>query len=333
MEPIPGGGGPSPPRPSDRRVPAPDIEVTPFDGALPLSRGAPERALRRKDHYRRRARVTDCETLTSTGTVLISLRVVDDEPFDAVPGYFVGIRADLGGLGVRRSPYCLSSPPNDERTFRLLVRRVPDGPVSVFLADLAAGDVIEFRGPSGRSMVPKAPDHELVLLATGVGIGPLLALLGHILPAGFDRSVRLYWGLRQVEDVCLVDELERLGRSFPNFGYAISLSQPPAGWRGLRGRLTESVPPLLRTLGGKQYYLVGNGAMIEEVAAVLSDLGVDTRCVHQEAYFNVKYRPDPHALADIRRRFVASDLFSPYAHQEAGGFLPERPVSRGRPAE
>lgn len=333
MEPIPGGGGPSSPRPSGRRVPAPDIEVTPFEGALPLSRGAPERALRRRDHYRRRARVTGHETLTSTGTVLISFRVIDDEPFDAVPGYFVGIRADLGSLGVRKSPYCISSPPNDERTFRLLIRRVPDGPVSLFLADLTVGDVIDFRGPSGRSMAPKVPDDELVLLATGVGIGPFLALLGDILPSGFDRDVRLYWGLRRVEDVCLLDELEQLGRRHHNFGYAVSLSQPPDGWAGLRGRLTESVPPRLATLGGKQYYLVGNGAMIEEVAAVLSDLGVDTRCVYQEAYFNVKYRPDQRSLADIRRRFVASDLFSPYEHQEAGGFLPERPVSGGRHVE
>ena len=32
-------------------------------------------------------------------------------------------------------------------------------------------------------------------------------------------------------------------------------------------------PPLIETLGGKHYYLVGNGAMIEEMSEALSDLG------------------------------------------------------------
>lgn len=330
MEPIAGGAGPSTPSPADRRQrQEPDIEVTPFDGPLPLSRGAPERKLQRRDHYRRRAQVIERETLTTTGTVRISFQVIDDEPFDAVPGHFVGIKADLGSLGVRRSPYCISSPPNAERRFRLLIRLVPDGPLSLFLGDLEVGDVIDFRGPSGRSMVAKTVDAELVLLATGVGIGPFLSLLGHILPAGFDRRVHLFWGLRQIEDICLLDDLGQLARSHGNLSYEISLSKPPHDWSGLRGRLTDTVPPRLQTLGGKKFYLVGNGAMIEEMAAVLSDLGVDSQCIYPEAYFNVKYRPDQRALEEIRRRFVASDLFSPYQHQRAGGFLPERPVSRG----
>jgi ferredoxin-NADP reductase len=79
-----------------------------------------------------------------------------------------------------------------------------------------------------------------------------------------------------------------------------------------------------------QFYLVGNGAMIEEMATVLSDLGVDRRNVYQEAYFNSRYRPDASILAEIRNRFVANDLFSPYSHLEAGLFMPEAPLTRAR---
>ena len=305
-----------------------DIDIVAPGGAL--SRGARERKLERVDRYDRRAEVTAYERLTSTGTVSVSFRVVDDKPFDFDPGYFIGIRARVEAHGVCKSPYCISSPPNEDRTFRLLIRLVPEGPLSYYLGGLDVGDIISFRGPSGRSLIPKEEGTELVLLATGVGIGPFLSLLRHLTTTGSDRPVRLYWGLRLVDDVCLTDELEEIARERAGFGYQISLSQPPPDWTGLRGRLTETVPSLLETLDNKHYYLVGNGAMTEEMATALSDYGVDEKRIHQEVYFNVKHRPDPQVLNDIRRRFVASDLFSPYAHQKAGLFMPETPVFQRR---
>jgi len=261
--------------------------------------------------------------------VALDFRVIDDQPFTFKPGHFVGIKAEVDGIGLRRSPYCLASPPNDERRFRLLVREVVEAPMSYHLTGLGTGDVINFRGPSGRSMIPRSEgDDELIYLATGVGIGPLLALIDHFQTLGIERRITLFWGLRLAADICLLDDLDALTRRYPTFSYRISLSQAPADWDGLRGRLTESVPPLLGTLGGKRFYLVGNGAMINELTHVLSDLGVDRTLVHEEIYFNVRHRPDPQTLEDIRSRFVATDLFSPHSHQEAGLLYPENPISR-----
>ena len=331
MEQAPVPPRPQPP-PGRPYLPPPDIRVVPPTATLPLTRSARERRLERSDRYDRRARLTHFEALTATGTVRLTFEVVDEHPFGFRPGYFVGIRTEVPDVGLRRSPYCIVSPPDGGRTFQLLVRLVAEGPVSCYLADLSAGDEISFRGPSGRSMFPRDDASELVMLATGVGIGPLLGLSQHLLPQeDFRRPIRLYWGLRLADDICLTDELDALAARHPNFSYQISLSQPPARWNGLRGRLTESVPPLLPRLGGVQYYLVGNGAMIEEMYSALSDVGVDQVLIHTETYFNVRHRPDPQVLAAIRERFVASDLFTPHAHQEAGGFLPERSVLERSP--
>jgi ferredoxin-NADP reductase len=301
-----------------------DIDILPPEGPIPLSRLAPERRLRRVDRYDRRAVVTAYETLTPTGTVRITFRVTDDQPFEFQPGQFIGIQADVPGFGLRRSPYCIISPPNAERTFQLLVRLVPEGPLSYYLGSLQVGGTIAFRGPSGRSMMPKGGDEDLILLATGVGVGPFLSLVEELGRQDFQRHVLLVWGLRVAEDVCLIGELDELARRYPFFRYEISLSQPTEAWTGLRGRVTESVPPLLPTLSAKRYYLVGNGAMIEEMATVLSDLGVDRQFIYEEVYFNVRYRVDAAVLAAIRSRFGPSDLFSPYAHREAGLFVLER---------
>ena len=307
-----------------------DIDVAIPRHAFPVSRGARERRLERSDRYDRRAVVTGHETLTPTGTVRISFRVVDEQSFPSVPGYFIGIRADVPGAGLRRTPYCLTTPSEEERGFRLLVRLVPEGPLSRYLAALDVGDEINFRGPSGRCMIPKEDDAELILLATGVGLSPLVFLVRELRAKSYPHPVHLFWGLRLVEDICLLDELDELVRTYPGFSYDISLSQPPPGWTGLRGRITESVPPLLGGLAGKRYYLVGNGAMIEEMATALSDLGVDKTFIYEEAFFNGRHKADPAAVAAIRDRFVACDLFSPHKHQEAGLFHLDRPLQRRR---
>ncbi|HWC12631.1 MAG TPA: FAD-dependent oxidoreductase [Acidimicrobiales bacterium] len=304
-----------------------DIEVSPPEGRYALSRGDPKRKIVRVDRYDRRAEVMAYETLTSTGTVRITLRVVDDHPLTYNPGQFIGIRLNVPGMGWRKTPYCLLSPPNDEKTFQLLVRLVPDGPLSIYLASLEPGDSIAFRGPTGRSMMPKQEYDELVLMATGVGVGPFVFFLKRLAAEGSEVPVRLFWGLRLAEDICLLDELDELARANPWFTYHVTLSSPPPGWTGMRGRITESVPALIPTLANKRFYLVGNGAMIEEISTVLSDLGVDRSFIYEEAFFNGKFKADPAVLAEIRDRFVAADLFSPYRDQEHGLLHLEKPIA------
>lgn len=301
----------------------------------PRSRADPlgeslERRWHTVSRYPRRARVTAVDHLTPTGTVHLRFEVVDDEPFAFEPGQFVGIQARFEPWGYRRSPYCIYSPPNDERTFELLVRVVADGPLSQYLASRQEGDMVAFRGPTGRSMLPSGTEREIVLLATGVGIAPFMSLARHLLAAGSRQPIRLYWGLRLVEDICCTDDLDDLAASHPSFRYAITLSQPGPRWTGLRGRLTESFPPLLDSLD-KHFYLCGNGAMTEELAAVLNELGVARDDLYEEPYFNRRHDPDPRVLDSIRRRFAFRDLVSPVVDPDKPLFPLDAPLAAGPP--
>ncbi len=282
--------------------------------------GAAEGRWFTESRYRRRAKVTAVTPLTTTGTVRVSLEVVDGHPFRFDPGQFVGIEAQFKGLGYRRSPYCILSAPSGEPVFDLLVRVVPQGPLSGRLASLRPGDEVAFRGPTGRSMVPPDDDRALVLLATGTGVAPFYSLARHLLESGYSAPITLWWGLRLAEDICLTEELDDLATKYENFTYAVSLSHPDSTWTGLRGRLTESVPPLIPALGGTRFYLAGNGAMLEEMAFSLSDLGVDQRYIYKEPFFNGTHEPDPDVVADIRERFVATDLYSPFTNRRGSTF-------------
>lgn len=284
-----------------------------------------------KPRYRRRARVTAVTPLTTTGTVRVAFEVIDDTPFDYLPGQFVGIEHLFEGSGYRRSPYCILSSPTGERAFELLVRVVAAGPLSVYLGQARVGDEVAFRGPTGRSMVPRPDDDQaLELFATGTGVSPFHSLARYLAAQGSTLPLRLWWGLRSEDDVCLTDELDRLAAASPNFRYAISLSRPSPEWTGLRGRITESAPPGLETLGDRHFYLVGNGAMLAEMALALSDVGVNEKFIYREPYFDASHDPDPATVAAIRERFVAADVRSSYAKAGAGPFDAGRILAAGR---
>jgi ferredoxin-NADP reductase len=262
----------------------------------------------RASRHDRVAEVVAVDRLTATGTVRITYRVADDRPFVHLPGYWVGVEESIPGVGIRHSPYCILTPPGTDRRFDVLLRVFPEGPLAQHLASMRAGEQVHFRGPSGRSMIPREMDTDLVLMATGVGISPLLCLSQYLTAQGDHRRIWLYWGLRLTDDICLIDELDELAARNPDFEYAISLSQPPAGWPQLRGRVTESVPPLLDKLGGIRFCLSGNGAMVEEMESALGSLGVDRTFIHGERFFNVRHQPDPATMDAILNRFVANDL-------------------------
>lgn len=285
----------------------------------------------RESRFKRRAEVVEVDRLTITGTVRIRARVTDNGPFDFLPGQFVAIQEDVPSAGRQHSPYCIFTPPAAGRDFEMLIRVFPEGPLAHYLASTGPGTPLHFRGPSGQSMVPKEHGWDLVLLATGVGVSPYHSLLLHLLRGGDRRRIRMYWGLRLAEDICLTHDLEALAAAYPNFTYAISLSEPPPEWTGLRGRVTESVPPLLERLGNTLFYLSGNGAMCEEMETALSGMGVDRFFIHQERFFNVRHRPDPATIEAIVARFVAHDLFSPLAEQQAPLLFPMDRDVHGRP--
>ncbi|CAG4901376.1 2Fe-2S iron-sulfur cluster-binding protein [Paraburkholderia saeva] len=81
--------------------------------------------------------------------------------------------------------YTLSVAPSDG-LHRISVKR--EGRVSSYLHDaLAVGDVIETRSPAGSFTIDAAERRPAVLLAAGVGITPMLAMLRHIVYEGFRK--------------------------------------------------------------------------------------------------------------------------------------------------
>jgi NAD(P)H-flavin reductase len=233
----------------------------------------------------------------------ITLEAADALPACYEPGHVIGLSLEVDHGHLRRA-YTVSRPEPRRRRFSILYRIVSHGRMSPRLAALQRGATVFFRGrfhtPIQQEIHSKA--ERIVLMATGVGIGPIFGYAEKALAEGETRPMSLSAGFRQLSDICLAAELETLAQRHANFEWHVTLTHAPPGWRGLTGRLTERVQEWIDTdrLETHHVHLVGNGEMVHLVRQALYQAGMPAERVSIETYFNHHAGPlreDVEALA------------------------------------
>jgi CDP-4-dehydro-6-deoxyglucose reductase, E3 len=227
------------------------------------------------------ARVDRIDDLThDVRAIALELREPGEICFQA--GQFVSFEVPKPGLPfpVTR-PYSIASPPSHRHTIELLFNRVPGGPGSSFLFSITTGDPVSFRGPAGTFVLRDYPDRRLLFVATGTGIAPIRSMIHARLPS--PTAVTLIWGLRHERDLYYQEELAALAAHYPEFSYAITLSQPTPSWTGAVGRVQSLVETHAACVDDLAVYVCGGRDMISSVTALIRSRGVCP--IHREQYF------------------------------------------------
>jgi ferredoxin-NADP reductase len=231
------------------------------------------------------AKVVSAEMITPT-TIEVILEPPAKVPFQAGQYIIVDVARNEKGQPIRRS-YSLSNAPEAGGPARLelCVKMVEGGVGGQYLRSLKMGDPVTYLGPLGKFVVGKQPAREYVFIATGTGLSPCLSILLEQLPKGDPTPMRLYWGLRDERDLYYHDRLQDLERRHPNLKITICLSQPKDGWSGPMGRVTRYVTEEVTPGEGAEFYMAGNGAMIEEVKKLLLERGAPKQAIKCDIFF------------------------------------------------
>lgn len=233
-----------------------------------------------------RTKLARRETVAS-GVVDFHFDLLVPERLIFQPGQFVtlAVGTDVNDRPVRRS-YSIASPADEGNRMRLIMRLVAGGPASDFFAPLAPGSEVEMTGPHGFFVLDPHHPGDVVFAATGTGVAPVLSMLAELAHRPEPGRRFVYWGLRQQSDLFALDEVrDRCQRA--NVALHLYLSQPSASWTGQRGRI---IPPILEAQPGLEaptFYIVGNGAMIQELKTGLVARGVNRKKqIRTEAFFD-----------------------------------------------
>jgi ferredoxin-NADP reductase/predicted pyridoxine 5'-phosphate oxidase superfamily flavin-nucleotide-binding protein len=187
--------------------------------------------------------------------------------------------------------YTLSTAPADG-LYRISVRR--QGLVSAHLHEtLGVGSVIETRAPAGQFTVDAAERRPAVLLAVGVGVTPMLAMLRHIVYEGLrTRRVRPTWffhSARTLAERAFTKEIDQLAASSNGAVRVVrTLTDSDGAQAGqdfdVAGRLDVALLNETLSFNDYDFYLCGPAAFMQSLYDGLRKLNIADNRIHAEAF-------------------------------------------------
>lgn len=209
------------------------------------------------------------------------------------PGHRAGQHIDLrltaeDGYVAQRS-YSIASAPHQNPAIELTIDAVPDGEVSGFLHDdLLIGDQIELRGPIGGYFTwEPAAGRDLLLVAGGSGIVPLMAMLRTRAETGQPGPARLLYSSRGIDEIIFRAELEALAERGDGLAVTHTLTRnAPLDWMGERGRIGRVMLArnAFQPVAAPDVFVCGPTPFVEAIADHLIAMGHDATRVRTERF-------------------------------------------------
>jgi len=160
------------------------------------------------------------------------------------------------------------------------IRYYENGELSPKLAQLKVGDTILLDGPYGKFTLDPKTKRDIVLLAGGTGVAPMMGFIRQILNEQMNNQILLLCNAKTSKDLLYKTELEEISNDVPAIKVAFSLTQDGKERKdGVeKGRITLAMIKKYckdNTLGNKEFYICGPVEMIRELKQELLDAGVE----------------------------------------------------------
>jgi 3-ketosteroid 9alpha-monooxygenase subunit B len=202
------------------------------------------------------------------------------------PGQFVTLRVPMPDGQVARC-YSLCSAPGDPPAITVKAT----GPASSWLVEnVAAGTQLDVLPPAGM-FTPRSPDDDLLLVAAGSGITPVMSILRYVLARGTGHAVLVYAN-RDPESVIFDADLGALERAHSDRLTVVHWLESDRGLPDAAG-LRE----LLAPHAARETYVCGPTAFMAAVDTALRGLPAPRGRVHVEKFVSLPEDPFEEAEA------------------------------------
>jgi predicted ferric reductase len=204
--------------------------------------------------------------------------------FGYAPGQFAFVSFRSKHVSREPHPFTLSSTPSRPGTLQFTIRASGDWTRTI--AHLSRGDQVRIQGPFGRfGHLFTTPDREMIMIAGGIGITPMLSMLRFMADQRDPRPVTLIWANRSPERVVYADEMDDLSDRLAGLRHiSVFTLDTKTGKRA--ARLDQQA--LKRLVGHNSrdsaVFICGPPKMMIEVKADLKALGFPARSIFTEAF-------------------------------------------------
>jgi NAD(P)H-flavin reductase/hemoglobin-like flavoprotein len=214
--------------------------------------------------------------------------------YDYAAGQSVSLETDL-----RPKLWRYYSPANAPRPDGLMefhVKARDGGPVSSALVRrVGVGDVLRLGPPVGHLVLHDDSDRDLLLVAGGLGLAPLKALIDHVARKGPPRRVDLFAGFRSEDQIYDRADLQRLEKEHPWLTVTFAVSEDKIS--GLEHGDIGDVVMRHGPWNSRQVCIAGPAVMVEDTVSRLVQSGVPARRISSEVF--APSRPGPSVDGEV----------------------------------
>lgn len=208
----------------------------------------------------------------------IRLDLIEPEEIEFTPGQY--IQLEIPPYGKTPEPvyraYSIASPQPQKDEIELIIRLAPGGICTTYIFELLEeGEHLNMNGPYGEFYL-RDSDREIIFVAGGTGIAPILSILDQMAREDIQRDATLFYGANEMRDFYLQDALREYQEKIPNFTYVPVLAQPKEEneWEGATGLVTEPLEERIEDASTQEFYLCGSPGMIDAVIDTLEPQGL-----------------------------------------------------------
>ena len=172
--------------------------------------------------------------------------------------------------------FSMASSSKKPHSVELYIGLVEKGVVSTYVHEyLKEGEELIMRGPFG-DFYFRDSERDILLIATGTGLAPIMSILRHIRSEQIQRKTTLFFGTRIREDLYCVEELREMEKQLPAFTFIPTLSRAAENsqWEGKRGRVTDLIEDLVPEGADYDVYICGNPDMVDSCMDRLLKKGI-----------------------------------------------------------
>lgn len=201
------------------------------------------------------------------------------------PGQFLTVAVPSERTGLVARCYSLSSSPEQGDVLKVTVKRTADGYASNWLCDnVRAGDTLRVLPPSG-IFTASASGPDLLLLAGGSGVTPIISIARNAL-ATTKRDVVVFYANRDEESVIFASEWAELAATYPDRLFVLHWLESV---QGLPTR--EQMRAYVARFASHEAFVCGPGAFMDLAVEALREAGFPRERRHVEKFKSLDGNP------------------------------------------
>jgi ferredoxin-NADP reductase/uncharacterized protein YcbX len=230
-------------------------------------------------------------------------------PFRFRAGEFLTVTVPNGQETVQRC-YTIASSPSNPDFIELTIKQ--EGLVSGLMhRQMTAGACLTVSSPMGDFGFDGSAGEDIVLIAGGVGITPLMSKVRFLSSTDWRGRIDLIYSVKTGRDIIFWKELKELEKRWGHLKLHVTVTSGDPDWTGRNGRMTlDWIRSIVPDIAPRRVRICGPTAMASSIKQILRQLDVSPSQIAIESFGGRANTSEDDRRIDQPIRFVRSDCTS-----------------------